>query len=62
MKNNDIYFNEGIHKKILEYMKNHNIVSLAMPYQIVDCPHEEGIDYPREGNCSECPYWKNRER
>jgi hypothetical protein len=30
--------------------------------QILGCPHEEGIDYPKGQVCPQCPYWAHRDR
>lgn len=30
--------------------------------QILGCPHEEGIDYPENESCPECPFWAHRDR
>ncbi len=30
--------------------------------KIIGCPHEEGIDYPENESCPECPFWSYRDR
>jgi len=45
----------------LAFVRNHDVKSVAMPERIIGCPHEEGIDYPEGGTCSECPFWSNRD-
>ena len=25
------------------------------------CPHEEGKDFPKGGDCPFCPYWKGKQ-
>ncbi|MHB1947351.1 MAG: hypothetical protein ACYCQI_04460 [Gammaproteobacteria bacterium] len=58
----DIRFNEKILKEISNFIRDHEAKSVAMMGKIIGCPHEEGIDYPVDQCCPECPFWANRDR
>ena len=58
----DIRFDQAIAQQILEFIKRHDVRSVAMSDRIIGCPHEEGIDYPKGESCPQCPYWVNRDR
>jgi hypothetical protein len=58
----DIRGMEEINSKILQYLTLHKVKSVAIPDKIIGCPHEEGIDYPENTNCTKCSFWKNRDR
>jgi preprotein translocase subunit SecA len=30
--------------------------------RITGCAHEEGVDYPFDGECPHCPFWHGRDR
>lgn len=49
-------------EKIVEFIKAHGVVQVAMTDTIIGCPHEEGIDYPEGESCPDCPYWRGRDR
>jgi hypothetical protein len=48
--------------EVLEFIKTHEVKSVAMADRIIGCPHEEGIDYPEGESCPECPFWQGRDR
>jgi len=48
--------------EIVEFIRAHHVLSVAMVDRIIGCPHEEGIDYPEGETCPECPYWRGRDR
>jgi hypothetical protein len=58
----DVRQNDELLEKIFEFQRKHKVKSLAMPDQIIGCPHEEGIDYPEGKSCPKCPYWAGRDR
>jgi hypothetical protein len=60
----DVRFDLKIQKEILEYIKSNpvKVKSIIMPDRIIGCPHEEGVDYPEEETCPECPYWATHDR
>lgn len=49
-------------RQIVEFLQEHRVERIAMVDRIIGCPHDEGIDYPSEGKCPECPFWANRDR
>lgn len=48
--------------EILDFLKEHGVMTVAMSPGIIGCPHEEGIDYPEGEVCRLCPYWATRNR
>ncbi len=58
----DIRRDTEVWREISEFVTLHKARSVAMPTEIMGCPHEEGIDYPLGGYCPKCPFWKDRIR
>jgi hypothetical protein len=58
----DVRTNETILTEIVDFLREHEVHSVAMPDRLIGCPHEEGIDYPDGESCPLCPYWKGRDR
>ena len=58
----DIMHKPGITEEILQYMKENNVISVAMTDRIIGCPHKSGIDYPEGQSCPLCPFWAGRNR
>jgi hypothetical protein len=58
----DVRLDEDITRQILDFMKVHDVVSVASTSRLLGCPHEEGADYPEGENCPQCPYWSGRDR
>jgi hypothetical protein len=58
----DVRTNETILTEIVDFLREHEVHSVAMPDRLIGCPHEEGIDYPDGESCPLCPYWKGRNR
>lgn len=52
----------GVHKEILDFIKENQARTVVMPDRIIGCPHEEGKDYPEGEVCPECPFWADRDR
>jgi hypothetical protein len=48
--------------EIEQYLQSHGVRRVVLGDGILGCPHEEGIDYPLNADCPECPYWAGRER
>jgi hypothetical protein len=57
----DIRADPDIAREILEFLKEHRVLSVAMTDGIIGCPHEEGIDYEGEW-CPVCECWHGRDR
>ena len=47
---------------IIEILEKSGAKSVSLIQEIIGCPHEEGIDYPEGKECSQCTYWKGRDR
>jgi hypothetical protein len=48
--------------QISAFLKEHQVLSVAMVDRIIGCPHEEVVDYPEGEACPQCPYWRSRDR
>lgn len=57
----DLRTNET-HERIADILKELGVKSVVMADRIIGCPHEEGIDYPENEKCPQCPFWANRDR
>jgi len=58
----DLRKSEQILSEILGFIESNSAKTVSMIEEIIGCPHEEGIDYPDDGVCPKCGYWKNRDR
>ncbi len=58
----DVRYLDRINERILEIIQAKGVESVAMVDRLIGCPHEEGIDYPNDENCPQCPFWANRDR
>ena len=47
---------------ILTFLNERRVERVVMVDGIIGCPHEEGIDYPEDEACPQCPYWADRDR
>jgi len=57
----DIRADPSIAREILEFIEEHQVLSVAMTDGIIGCPHQQGIDY--EGKwCPVCLFWHGRDR
>src|ERR1700738_2290282 len=57
----DIRVDPGIAREILEFMEQHQVLSVAMTDAIIGCPHQQGIDYESEWY-PVCVFWHGRDR
>jgi hypothetical protein len=59
----DIRANSEIAREILEFIEQHQALSVVMTEGIIGCPHQEGIDYEGEW-CPDpaCEFWHGRDR
>ena len=57
----DIRTDPGIAREILEFIDEHQVLSVAMTEGIIGCPHQQGIDYEGEW-CPVCVFWHGRDR
>jgi len=58
----DVRVDCDVGAKVIAFLKEHGVKSVAAPDRIIGCPHEEGIDYPAGESCPQCPYWAGRDR
>jgi hypothetical protein len=57
----DIRADPSIAREILEFIEEHQVLSVAMTDGIIGCPHQQGIDYEGEW-CPVCVFWHGRDR
>jgi hypothetical protein len=57
----DIRTDPGIAREIVEFIDEHQVLSVAMTEGIIGCPHQQGIDYEGEW-CPVCVFWRGRDR
>ena len=58
----DIRSDGAVLEAVAQFLKRNQVRSVAMIDGVIGCPHEEGIDYPEEGECPTCHYWRGRDR
>jgi hypothetical protein len=58
----DVRSDRMIGRGVQEFLRRNGARSLIVTRGIIGCPHEEGIDYPEDEACPECPFWAGRER
>jgi hypothetical protein len=58
----DVRNDHDVNEEILQFIRSHEVKSVAMPDRIIGCPHEEGVDYPKGSTCPQCPFWAHRDR
>jgi hypothetical protein len=58
----DVRSDAEIGLEIIEFIRSHDVRSVALGDRIIGCPHEEGKDYPEGEVCPQCPFWANRDR
>jgi hypothetical protein len=47
----------AVGEQVLAFLNEHAAKSVIVTDGLIDCPHEEGIDYPVGESCPRCPYW-----
>ena len=57
----DVRTEPRIAREILEFIDEHQVLSVAMTEGIIGCPHQQGIDYEGEW-CPVCVFWHGRDR
>jgi len=58
----DIRMDATVNQAIVDFLKLHGAVSVAVADRILGCPHEEGVDYPDGEKCPRCAFWASRDR
>jgi hypothetical protein len=50
-----------VRREMLDFFKRHGVQSVVASDGNMGCPHEEGKDFPRGGDCPFCPWWKGKQ-
>ena len=58
----DVRHDSAIEAAIVHFIAQHNARTVITSGHIIGCPHEEGVDYPDDAVCPQCPFWANRDR
>jgi hypothetical protein len=58
----DVRNDAAIFEEIAVFLRGHEVRSVLLNERMMGCPHEEGIDYPEDEVCPDCPFWAGRER
>jgi hypothetical protein len=58
----DVRKDVSINEQIYNFIKSNDARSVVITDGIIGCPHEEGIDYPENSSCPQCPFWAIRDR
>lgn len=58
----DVRDDASIVGAISEFIERHGAKTVVVADRIIGCPHEEGIDYPLDQKCPQCPFWASRDR
>jgi tetratricopeptide (TPR) repeat protein len=58
----DIRRDASVFEAMFRLTQSRGVRSVAMPEEILGCPHEEDIDYAEGEWCPQCPFWAGRER
>ena len=49
-------------QEVLAFLSEKGVKSVVVTDGIYGCPHEAGVDFPEGEACSECAFWKDKER
>ena len=60
LTNVDIRTEDLLISVINDWFAQYQVATIATSPDIVDCPHEAGIDYEAGTDCPHCPYWKGK--
>ncbi len=58
----DLRNDSAVAGEVLDFIRGYGVKSVVMAGGIIGCPHEEGIDYPLDQVCPQCPFWAHRDR
>jgi hypothetical protein len=58
----DVRVDNRIGKEVGDFFRRHGPARIVVADGIFGCPHEEGIDYPLDGVCPQCPFWATHDR
>jgi hypothetical protein len=46
--------------EIGQFFVDNKVSDVVMTDGVLGCPHDEGVDFPVGGQCSQCKYWENQ--
>ena len=58
----DVRLDPRIGREVIAFFDGHKVRRVATTLGLAGCPHEEGIDYPEDQACPQCPFWTDRDR
>jgi len=44
-------------KEIARFIQKNDVARVLTSEWVLSCPHEEGVDYPEDEDCPQCPDW-----
>ena len=44
--------------EIGQFYIQHKVADVVMTDGVLGCPHDEGVDFPIGGQCTQCKYWE----
>src|SRR5208283_4791782 len=53
--------NPKVKQELVEFFRQHGVMSVAMTDRNMGCPHEEGEDFSHGEDCPFCPFWKGKQ-
>ena len=59
-QDDDVCVDPLVVAEIGEFFKLNGVQEVIMTEGVIGCPHDEGIDYPEDQACPECPFWHNQ--
>ncbi|MGA7294006.1 MAG: hypothetical protein WBW53_14250 [Terriglobales bacterium] len=58
----DVRHDPTVGDQVWAFLNAHAPRSTTVMDRIIDCPHEEGTDYPDGAACPQCAYWTGCDR
>src|SRR5262249_33300367 len=56
----DMTTSPKVRQEVKDFFLRHGVKRVAMTEGNLGCPHEEGEDFPRGGDCPFCPFWRGK--
>src|SRR5688500_13143688 len=58
----DIREDATVQSELSVFLKAHHVTRAVVTEEVIGCPHEEGIDYPKGTSCPLCPFWTTKRK
>jgi hypothetical protein len=58
----DVRFDPNVATEVAAFISDCRVKQTVEPDRVIGCPHEEGIDYPMDRTCPQCPFWAASDR